>query len=76
MVRKLASLRDQDWQYTFWRHPHPFNKEDVEVYRTVISYKETAVKELQDTSCWGSGGAPSFISPPRLRDRGGWLRVF
>jgi len=71
MVRKLASLRDQDWQDTFWRNPHLFNKEDMEVYRTVISCNETAVKELQDTSCWGSGGAPSFRCPPRLGEIGG-----
>jgi hypothetical protein len=28
-------------------------------------------KEVQDTSCWGLGGIPQFLIPPRLGDKGG-----
>ena len=57
-MRNFAGLRDYDWQDEVWRHPHLFNNEAVNVNGAVINRNETSGKEVQDTSCWGSGGVP------------------
>jgi hypothetical protein len=37
---------------------------------------ETAEKEVQDTSCGGSGGVPQLIKSPKIGGLGGSLRIF
>ena len=49
-----------------WRHPHLFNNEALEVNRTFLNCNETAEKEVQDTSCRGSGGVPQLKMSPKI----------
>jgi hypothetical protein len=72
-VRKLAGFRYKNWQDAVWRHPHLFNNEAMEVYRTVINYNETAEEEVQDTYCQGSGGVPQRVMSSKIGGYRGFI---
>ena len=50
---------------------HPlFQCINLEIPKQVRNDRETAEKEVQDTSCWGAGGIPQLIKSPKIEGFG------